>query len=101
MHHPDAAPERPDAPICAEQDFGSVEDTALGEHTINVSITPVTVGSAGSCPAPTPFNLLSDGQTHYFEWTTYCNFATGIKPLLLLFAWLSAAGLLVGGFRSA
>ncbi|MBI1887205.1 MAG: hypothetical protein HYS19_02365 [Nitrosomonadales bacterium] len=92
--------DNPTASVCAEQEFGKIEDSALGEKTINVSITPVTVGGAGSCPAPTPFQL-HDGVTRYFQWTTYCNYAIGIKPILLAFAWLSAAGLLVGGFRSA
>ncbi len=91
--------ENPTASICVEQDFGAVDDSTLGEKTINVAITPVSVGSAGSCPAPSP--MVIHGTTGYFNWTTYCNFANGIKPILLAFAWLSAAGLLVGGFRSA
>lgn len=92
--------DNPTASVCVDQDFGTVEDSTLGEKTINVAITPVMVGGAGSCPAPTPF-ALHDGVTRYFQWTTYCNYAMGIKPILLAFAWLSAAGLLVGGFKSA
>lgn len=91
--------DNPTAPICVEQDFGSVEDSSLQEKTINVAITPVAVGGAGSCPAPS--SMILHGQQYWFQWTTYCNFATGIKPILLAFAWLSAAGLLIGGFKTA
>lgn len=91
--------DNPEAPICAGQDFGTVEDATLEEKTINVAITPVSIGGAGSCPAPTPYQL--HGKTVYFEWGTYCEYASGIRPILLAFAWLTAAGILVGGFRSA
>lgn len=80
-------------------DFGSVSDVDLGTKTVNVAITPVSVGTGGACPGPSPMVL--HGQTYYFEWTTYCNFAAGIKPILLVFAWLSAAGILIGGFKAA
>lgn len=90
--------DNPTATVCAVQDFGTVEDVNLTENIVNVSISPVSVGGAGSCPAPSPFLLR--GQTYYFVWDIYCNFATGIKPILLAFGWLAAAGILVGGFRS-
>ena len=94
--------DNPTASICVGEEYGTVEDTALGEKTVNVSITPVQVGGAGSCPAPTSLTFLGDGgQPHLFVWTTYCNYATGIKPILLVFAWLAAAGILVGGFKAA
>jgi len=89
----------PASPLCTKQDFGEVGEVTLTEKTINVSITPVAVGPSGTCPAPSP--MVIHGTTGYFQWTTYCNFANGIRPILLAFAWLSAAGLLVGGFRSA
>lgn len=85
----------PDSPICIETDL--IKDEAL-EKTIDVAITPVAVSGDGSCPAPSPLEIR--GQTYFFEWTTYCNFASGIKPILLAFAWLSAAGIMVGGFRT-
>lgn len=90
--------DNPDAPICIETDYGDVDDVDLENKTIDVSITPVAVSGAGSCPAPSP--LVIRGQTYAFEWTTYCNFANGIKPILLAFAWLAAAGIMVGGFRT-
>jgi len=91
--------ENPTATICVEQDFGAVEDSSLTEKSINVAITPGSVGGAGSCPAPS--SMILHGRQYWFQWTTYCNFATGIKPILLAFAWLSAASLLIGGFKTA
>lgn len=77
--------------------FDPVPDNAvLGSKIVNVSITPVSVGGSGSCPAPSVMVL--HGQTYHFDWTIYCNFANMIKPILLAFAWLAAAGILVGGF---
>jgi hypothetical protein len=79
-------------------DYGSVVDATLATKSVNVAITPVAVSGAGACPASSM--LVLHGRTYFFDWTTYCNFAIGIKPILLAFAWLSAAGILVGGFKA-
>jgi len=89
--------DNPDSKICADEELGTVDDTAVTNESRSVSITPVSIGSAGVCPSPSPFIIA--GQTKYFSWTTYCDFASGIKPIMLVFAWLSAAGILIGGFR--
>lgn len=85
---------------CLEVGENVVSDTVnLGVKNITVSsISPVSVGTAGVCPAPAAMTI--HGQTYYFSYTTYCNFATGIKPIMLAFAWLLAAGILVGSIRS-
>lgn len=90
--------DNPDSPICVEQDFGTVPEVDLGGTSISVAINPVAVGGAGSCPAPSPLTIR--GQTYFFKWDTFCTFANGIRPILLAFAWLSAAGIMVGGFKS-
>ena len=84
--------------MLGKSDFGSVSPVVVGSNSINVAIEPFAVGSAGSCPVPSLMVL--HGESHYFDWTTYCNFADGIRPILLAFAWLSAAGLLIGGFKA-
>ena len=85
--------------MCAE--LGTVaDDVPLGTKTVTVnSITPVAVGGAGACPAPLPMVL--HGHTYFMKFDTYCEFSTRIKPIILVFAWLAAAGILVGGFRAA
>lgn len=82
-------------------DLGTVsDDVPLDEKTVTISaITPVSVGGAGACPAPIPMVL--HGQTYYMKFDTYCNFATGIKPIILVFAWLAATGILIGGFKAS
>lgn len=94
-----ACDKNPNLASCAE--LGTVaDDVPLGIRTVTVSsITPVSVGGAGACPAPRAMVL--HGQTYYMAFDTYCNFATGIKPIILVFAWLASAGLLVGGFKAS
>ncbi|MDD2943637.1 MAG: virulence factor TspB C-terminal domain-related protein [bacterium] len=94
-----ACDKNPNLASCAE--LGTIsDDVPLGIKTITVSsITPVQVGGAGACPAP--HAMVIKGQTYYMPFTTYCNFANGIRPIILVFAWLAAAGILVGGFRAA
>lgn len=97
----DPCVDHPDRVSCADVGEGTVADNVpLETKTINVaSIVPVVVGNAGSCPAPRA--MVFRGQTHYFSYQTYCDFAIGIKPILLVFAWLTAAGILIGGFKQA
>lgn len=94
-----ACDKNPNLASCAE--LGTVaDDVPLGIKTVTVSaITPFAVGGAGACPAPRAMVL--HGHTYYTSYDTYCNFATGIKPIILVFAWLASAGLLVGGFKAA
>jgi hypothetical protein len=89
--------ENPTDKMCADEEFGEVEDSEVTNQDKPVAITPVSIGSAGVCPSPS--TLVLHGTTHYFSWDTYCNFASGIKPIMLVFAWLSAAGILIGGFK--
>lgn len=83
---------------CAE--LGAVpDDVSLDEKKININtITPVAVGGAGACPAPKSFTLR--GKTYYMSFDIVCSYVTGIKPIIIAFAWLIAAGILVGGFRA-
>lgn len=72
------------------------EETPLQEKAIGPSaITPVTIGGAGSCPAPValPHNRGSISFDHA------CDLAGMIKPITLAFAWLAAVLIAVGGFK--
>lgn len=73
-------------------------DSIMPTKTLNVSITPVAVGGVGYCPAPLPFTIA--GRQGQLDFTTYCNYAGMVRPLILAFAWLTAAGLLIGGFKT-
>lgn len=89
----------PELAACAE--LGTIaDDVPLDTKEISIAaIQPVSVGGAGACPAPLP--LVLHGQTYFMKFDTYCQFATGIKPIILVFAWLAGAGILIGGFKAA
>jgi len=53
--------------------------------------------TGGSCPQPKVVQLM--GQTFSFSMQPLCDFAIGIKPLLIGFAWLSAALVFLGVAR--
>ncbi|WP_167481102.1 virulence factor TspB C-terminal domain-related protein [Acidovorax cavernicola] len=53
--------------------------------------------TGGSCPQPKVVQLM--GQTFSFSMQPLCDFASGIKPLLIGFAWLSAALVFLGVAR--
>jgi len=59
------------------------------------SITPVSVAANATCPADIP---LPKGMR--FEWTPVCQWAEGLRPVVLALAWL-AAGLIVLGAKEA
>lgn len=77
--------------IVACQRLGDVQPEALAAKTVSVSIQREDgFGPAdGACPAPKEFVIL--GKQMAFRWDLICDFASGIRPLLVGFAYLSAA----------
>lgn len=78
------------------KEFGTPQDTGdLPEKSVGVSsITPVVFASNASCPADIP---LPKGATFSFEWP--CRMAEGVKPFLLVLAWLIAGMIVIGVAR--
>lgn len=72
----------------------------LTNKTISVqSITPVLVSSSQAvCPAPRPITI--GGMPAFYSYEIPCNFAASLSPVILSFAWLVAAGILIGGIRN-
>lgn len=67
-------------------------DDAVGSSPIGPnSITPVALGGGGTCPSPI---TLPRGQT--FSWQPICDFAFGIRPIVLILAWLAAGYIVLG-----
>ena len=94
--------ENPEAAVCKgknQDDWGvAPEEGALTSQAVGPSsITPVSLGGSGSCPAPItlPHNW---GQVSY---QPACDLAGMIKPITLAFAWLAAVLIAVGGFKDA
>lgn len=89
----------PSAPFCLETDFGQVDELDLQTKEINVSgISPVNVGGGGGCPSDKSFTV--GGKTYMMSYGLYCDFASGLRPIILAMAWLTAAGILIGGFKT-
>jgi len=75
---------------CAE--FGEpTEGEALGTNEVGLSSLSPALSSAGSCPADVN---LPRGMKFSFEYV--CMYASGIRPVVLALAWLSAGFLLFG-----
>ena len=80
----------PDVVACKKLD--TVEPDPLDTKDKMISISPDSGwgGGGGSCPAPRHF---SKGD---FSFQMYCDFASGIRPVIIAVAWLIAAGILIG-----
>jgi hypothetical protein len=92
----DICAQRPDTLGCSE--LGTVADVALGtEERGLTSITPATVGGAGSCPADLTADFM--GQPLVFSWALPCQAAEWLRPLVLAFTWLAAGVIFIGGVR--
>jgi len=88
----------PDASGCKPLD--EVPDVELEENTITLSISPISGFGPDTGTCPSPRSLFSKGgQPVVWEWTQYCDFASGIRPLIIGFAWISALMIVIGVAR--
>ncbi len=76
--------------IVACQKLGTLTPTPLQQSTVPLAINREEgFGPAdGMCPAPKEFVIM--GKQMAFRWDLLCDFATGIRPILIGFAYLSA-----------
>lgn len=75
----------------------STDDQTLQTKDVALSLTPVPVGDAGSCPATKTFTHA--GTSYSFSYAPICTGATLIKPVVLAIAWLLAAYIVIGSVR--
>lgn len=82
--------------IVACQKLGDLQATPLPNENKQLSINPDSGWgpSGGACPAPKTATVM--GVHLELPFTMLCDFALGIKPLLLAFAWLTAAMTFMG-----
>lgn len=74
------------------------EAETVAEETIDVTLTPTSMpGGAGYCPADIP--IVVAGKSFAISWGTVCQFATGVNPIVIALAWISAGFLLFGSVR--
>lgn len=85
----------PDSLGCDSNVLGDVPLEPLAAKDINVSIVPYLLPSSYLCPPPI-ITVGVGGVSHTFDlWRQPCAVAVGIHPILIAFAWLAAAGILV------
>lgn len=77
--------------IVACQKLGELQPETLQTKTVTLTIerSDGFGPSTGTCPAPKTATIM--GKQVAFQWDLLCDFASGIRPLLIGFAYLSAA----------
>ena len=77
--------------IVACQKLGELQPETLQTKTVTLTIerSDGFGPSTGTCPAPKTATIM--GKQVAFQWDLLCDFANGIRPLLIGFAYLSAA----------
>jgi hypothetical protein len=92
----DLCKEHPDIVAC--QKLGDLAADPLKNTNVPLAITADSgFPSGGACPAPKQHTLM--GRTFSFSVQPICDFAIMIKPLLIGFAWLTAALTFLGVAR--
>ncbi len=78
----------PDIVACAK--LGQVSEVPVKNRTVPLSIQREEGfgPSEGSCPAPSEFVIM--GRSMSFRWDLFCEFATGIRPVVVGMAYLLA-----------
>jgi len=74
-------------------DAGEPEEADLEKQNVSFSVTPVSVGGAGSCP---PDKVFGAGGRFSFSYKAICDGASMIKPVVIVIAWLLAAYIIAG-----
>lgn len=81
--------------ILACQKLDQPEEEKLKTVESQFEFTPESgFSGAGVCPAP--INVALGGQQFSISWQPFCNSLSMIRPLVLAFAWLAAAFIILG-----
>lgn len=90
--------QNPDSIACLPVD--SLDAESLPDEQLNIDFSPDSGWqSVGTCPAPRTITV--SGVELSFGWDLFCDFAEMIRPVIVGFAWFSAALLFYGYVRSS
>ena len=91
---PSLCEQYPDILACAKPDLNTPDRPELETKPKDITYAPQSGwgGGGGACPAPRHLN----GAKVDFEFTMFCNFMSGIKPIVLAFASLAAGMIIIG-----
>lgn len=81
--------------ILACQKLDQPEAKELAKEDINISITPVSGWGAENAACPAPRSVQVAGRAVEISWQPVCDFATGLRPLVIALAWLSAVSMVI------
>ena len=87
----DLCAKNPDILACQKIDLGTLDPVAISNVNRSLGITPDGGWgpSSAGCPAPKTATVM--GVSLVMPFTLICDFASAIRPMLIGFAWLSAA----------
>lgn len=87
----------PDILACAKLELDTPDSDQVREKEIDITLNPDGGwgGGAGSCPAPRHLK----GANVDFDLKGVCDALGMLRPIILAFAWLAAAGILVGASK--
>lgn len=90
----------PDIVACMQP--GEPEDVELDAEERDVSFTPASGFGAGNASCPADKQLVTSlAGTLSLSWGPACQFATGLRPVVIALAALSGALIFLGGFKGA
>lgn len=91
----DLCVDHPDILACNVDVDGDVpDDKQLIKKDINLTFSPVSFGGAAYCPAPYPV-----GFGKVIDFSSFCGFLSMLHPIMLLFAWLAAARIVLAPIK--
>lgn len=82
--------------ILACQKLDNPEDKNLDETKREISITPDSGWGADSAACPAPKTLDIQGHQIAIPYDLFCQYMSGLRPIIIAMAWLSAAFILLG-----
>lgn len=84
----------PDILACQKPNFDTPDIDQIQTTDASITITPDSGWGAENASCPPARHL--PGANVDFEFTTICNFMSGIRPVMIAVAWLMAAMILIG-----
>ena len=82
--------------IIACQKFDDPKDDDLRKQDRDVSITPDSGWGSENASCPAPKHITVQGRSIAIPYDLFCTYATGMRPIIIAMAWLSAAFILMG-----
>jgi hypothetical protein len=93
--NPDFCQQHPQSHVCTE--MGNLEAETLPNENINLQVTPDSGWSIAPATCPNPHvETVAYGVQLEFSYQPMCDFATGVRGVVIALAWLSAAYILLG-----